>query len=194
MNVFIIPEDFRKDQHILRPLFTKLFQRLGSPSAEIAICRDPLLGGIGEALKLERIAEIVDQQAAMRDILILCVDRDGEVGRRQRLDDIEAGIQAQFGDRALFFAVNAWEELETWVLAGLDLPGNWRWTDVRAEVHVKEQYFEPLAAQRGLAGSTGGGRKALAEEASRRVRAIRQKCSEDFDSLAQRLQSIAGSS
>ena len=193
MNVLIIPEDFRKDQYILKPLFTKLFQRLGAPSTEIAICRDPLLGGIGEALKLERIAEIVDQEAAMRDILILCVDRDGEVGRRQRLDDIEAGIQAQFGDRALFLAVNVWEELETWVLAGLDLPREWRWQNVRAEIHVKEQYFEPLAAQRGLAGATGGGRKALAEEASRHVRAIRRKCPEDFDSLALRLQVVAGS-
>ena len=188
MNVLIIPEDFRKDQYILKPLFTKLFRRLGAPSVEVAICREPLLGGIGEALKLERIAEIVDQQAPMRDVLILCVDRDGEVGRRQRLDDIEAEIQARFGDRALFFAANAWEELETWVLAGVNLLGEWRWADVRAEIHVKEQYFEPLAVQRGVANSQGGGRKALAEEASRRIRAIRRKCPEDFDALAVRLE------
>lgn len=77
------------------------------------------------------------------------------------------------------------------MLAGLDLPGNWRWADVRAEIHVKERFFEPLVDQQGLADSTGGGRKALAELASRRIRAICQKCPEDFDSLAQRLQSIA---
>ena len=59
---------------------------------------------------------------------------------------------------------------------------------MRAEVHVKEQYFEPLALRRGLAGSTGGGRKVLAEEASRRIRAIRRKCPEDFDALAVRLE------
>ena len=40
-----------------------------------------------------------------------------------------------------------------------DLPNNWRWADVRAEVSVKERYFEPLAAQRGLDGSTGEDRK-----------------------------------
>lgn len=188
MNVLVIPEDFRKDQYIIKPLFTRLFRRLGAPSVEVTICRDPLLGGIGEALKLERIAEIVDQQAPMRDILVLCVDRDGEVGRRQRLDDIEAAIQARFGDRVRFFAENAWEELETWVLAGLDLPGEWRWADVRTEIHVKEQYFEPLAVMRGLAGSTGGGRRALAEEASRRILAIRRKCPEDFNALAERLE------
>ena len=127
MNVLIIPEDFRKDQYILKPLFTKLFQRLGVRQVQVNICVDPLLGGIGEALKLERIVEIVEQEAPMRDILILCVDRDGEVGRRQRLDNIEAAIQAQFGDRVRFLAENAWEEIEAWVLAGLDLPSEWRW-------------------------------------------------------------------
>ena len=191
MNVLIIPEDFRKDQFILKPLFDRLFRRLGAPNAYVEICRDPLLGGVGEALKSERIAEIVRDNRGMTDIIILCVDRDGVVGRRQRLDDIEAEIQAQFGDRVRFLAENAWEELETWVLAGLNLPGEWRWADVRAEVHVKEQYFEPLAVQRGVANSPDGGRKALAEESSRRINSIRQKCPEDFDTLAQRLQRIA---
>ncbi len=190
MNVLIIPEDFRKDQYILKPLFTKLFQRLGAPAVQVAICREPLLGGIGEALKLERIAEIVEQQAPMRDILILCVDRDGEVGRRQSLDYIESEIQVRFGDRVGFFTENAWEELKTWVLAGVDSPNNWRWADVRAAIHVKEQYFEPLAALRGVANSQGGGRKVLAEEASRRIRAIRRKCPEDFNALAERIEAI----
>ena len=189
MNVFIIPEDFRKDQYILKPLFTRLFRHLGVRSVEVEVCQNPLLGGVSEALKSDNMTRILERRRGMYDLYILCVDRDGEVGRRQRLDGIEAAIQARFGDRVLFFAENAWEELETWVLAGLDLPGEWRWADVRAEIHVKEQYFEPLAVRRGLAGSTGGGRKALAEEASRRIRAIRQKCPEDFDALAQRLES-----
>ena len=155
MNVLVIPEDFRKDQYILKPLFTRLFRRLRAPPVQVTICRDPLLGGVDEALKPERLVQIVTEQRGMYDLFILCVDRDGRVGRRQRLDEIET----EFG-RA-FLAENAWEEIETWVLAGLDLPGDWRWQDVRAEVHVKEQYFEPLAAQRGLAGNPDGGRKVL---------------------------------
>lgn len=155
MNVLVIPEDFRKDQYILKPLFYRLFRRLGSRYVHVAICNDPLLGGVGEALKPERIAKIVRENFGMTDLFVLCVDRDGVTGRRQRLDDIEAEIQATFGDGVRFLAENAWEELETWVLAGLDLPGNWRWADVRAEIHVKEQYFEPLAAQQGLSGATG---------------------------------------
>ena len=182
MNILVIPEDFRKDQYILKPLVSRLFKNLGAPNPRVQVCRDPLLGGIGEALKTAQLAEIVNDQKGMTDIFIMCVDRDGNTGRRQRLDELET----LFG--AAFFAENAWEEIETWVLAGLDLPGDWRWADVRAEVDVKERYFEPLASQRGLADTPDGGRKALGEEASRRISAIRQKCPEDFDSLARRLE------
>ena len=183
MRILVIPEDFRKDQYILKPLFSGLFRALGRRNVKIEVCQDPLLGGIGEALKSERLEEVVEQHP-MADIFILCVDRDGEVGRRQRLDHIEE----EFRNGQSFFAENAWEEIETWILAGLRLPNEWRWADVRAEVQVKERYFEPLADQRGLSDSPGGGRRALGEEASRRIGAIRLKCPEDFDALAQRLE------
>ena len=187
MNVLIIPEDFRKDEHILKPIFMRLFRSLGKRSAKIEICRDPLLGGVVEALKSDRISEIVSLYP-MTNVFVLCVDRDGREGRRGRLDEIEA----EFGVTEQFLAANAWEEIETWVLAGVDLPNDWRWADVRAEVHVKEEYFEPLAAQRGLSNRPDGGRKPLAEEAARRIDAIRQKCPEDFDHLALRLSEISG--
>ena len=187
MNILVIPEDFIMDQYILKPIFTRLFQDIGRQSARIEVCQNPRLGGIGEALKSERLDEIVTKYRGMMDILILCVDRDGVLGRRQRLNDIEAEFQA----RCVFLAENAWEEIETWALAGLDLPTDWNWKDVRAEVQVKETYFEPLANQRGLSGTPDKGRKVLGEEASRRIRAIRQKCPQDFDNLAQRLEAAA---
>jgi hypothetical protein len=184
MNILVIPEDFRKDQYLLKPLFTRLFQSFGRTNVTVEVCKDPLLGGIVEALRSERIAEIIKQYRWKMDLFILCVDRDGIPGRRQRLDAVEAA----FGAEQKFFAENAWEELETWILAGLDLPSEWRWADIRAAISVKEQYFDRLAVQRGIADGPGGGRKALGEEAARRVDAIRQKCREDFDALAQRCQ------
>ena len=187
MMALVVPEDFRNDQYILGPLFRRLFANMGRGRARIQICRDPLLGGVGEALKSERIQEIVDQHSGMTDIFILCVDRDGVAGRRTRLDQ----IQGEFGNGCVLIAENAWEEIETWALAGLDLPEDWSWADVRAEVHVKERYFEPLAARRGVADGPGGGRRALGEEAARRIFAIRQKCPEDFDALARRLEAVA---
>lgn len=184
MNVLVIPEDFRKDQYVLKPLFERLLASFGKKRARVRVCQDPLLGGVGEALKRERIAEIVARYEGMTQIFVLCVDRDGDEGRRRRLDRLEE----EFGDGRAFVAENAWEELETWVLAGIDLPGDWRWADVRAEIHVKERYFEVLARNRGVADGPGGGRKALGEEAARRIPRIRQRCVEDFDRLSRRLE------
>lgn len=183
MNVLVIPEDFRNDQYILRPLFQRLFRSVNR-RATVTVLTDPLLGGVGEALKSERLAEVVEQYDGMTDLFILCVDRDGEVARRDRLDAIEQ----EFGnpDRR-FLAENAWEEIETWVLAGINLPNRWRWSAVRREVHVKETYFDALAQQRGVADEPGRGRRTLGEEGARNIAAIRRKCREDFDHLAGRV-------
>lgn len=188
MKVLVIPEDFRNDQYILKPLFERLLQSAGKPHARVRVCRDPLLGGVGEALKVERLKDIVAQYDGMTDLFVLCVDRDGDRGRRTRLDAIET----EFGkDGRAFLAGEAWEEIETWVLAGLDLPKDWGWREVRAEVQVKEWYFAPLAQERGVADGPGGGRKALGEEAARRISAIRGKCRGDFDALARRVEAAA---
>ena len=184
MRVLVIPEDFRNDQYLLKPLFERLFRSIGKPRARVQVCQNPLLGGVDEALKSERIQEVLDQHDGMTDIFILCVDRDGRTGRRTRLDRIEA----EFGNDRTFLAENAWEEVETWALAGLKLPGGWRWANVRAEVHVKERYFDVLAEERGVADDPDGGRKTLGEEAARNIPAIRRKCPEDFDALARRLE------
>lgn len=185
MNIVVIPEDFRNDQYILKPLITRLFRNIGVSSVTVWVCNDPLLGGVGEALKLERLIQIVERRRGWADFFILCVDRDGLTGRRQRLNSIENEFDATF------LAENAWEELETWVLAAMrDLPDEWPWTVIRGEVQVKETYFDPYVAQRELSGTLGGGRKVLGEEAARRIRAIRQKCPEDFDILAQRLAAL----
>ena len=184
MNILVIPEDFRKDQYLLRPLFRQLFKSIGKPLAKVIVCTDPLLGGVREALKSERLAEIFEQYSGMISIFVLCVDRDGQLGRRRRLDEIEA----EFGDGTIFLTENAWEELETWILAGLQLSSGWQWSDVRAEVRVKERYFDRLAAKQGVADAPGGGRKPMGEEAARNIGTIRQKCREDFDSLARRIE------
>lgn len=181
MRVLLIPEDSPNDQYILKPIFKGLFKYLGKPNARVEVCLQPRLGGVGEALKSERLRDIVEQ-FPMVNIFILCIDRDCEKGRRQRLDCIEA----EFGDG--FYAENAWEEIETWLLAGLELPTDWNWKDVRAERDAKEVYFEYFAKERGVIGAPGGGRKPLGEEAARRIDAIRQRCPEDFDSLARRLE------
>ena len=184
MKVLIIPEHPSNDHYILKPLFTRLLRNIGSTAVRVEVCQDPVLGNVDQALRLTRLKEIVEQYAGMTDIFILCVDRDGIVGRRKTLDHIEKELGSNF------LAENAWEELETGALAGLKLPKKWRWKDVRAEIDVKERYFNLYAAQRGLSNFPGGGRLVLGEEASHRIDVIRQKCPQDFDNLANRLQAV----
>ncbi len=184
MRVLVIPEHSANDHYILKPLFERLFANMGRRRVKVRVCGDPELGGIARALDFQSIQEVIDQYRGMTDIFILCVDRDGDQGRRARLDNIEA----QFGVDQVFLAENAWEEIETWALAGLRLPSDWAWADVRAEVDVKERYFEPLARMRRLSDGPGRGRKALGKEAARKIDTIRQKCPEDFDALAKCLE------
>ncbi|WP_216636346.1 hypothetical protein [Chloroflexus islandicus] len=132
MRVLVIPEDFRKDQYILQPLVTAMMAAIGRPRARIVVCRDPLLGGIGEALKAERIGEIIDRYKGMVDLFLLCVDRDGDEHRRQRLDELERTAQALLPESRLFLAEHAWQEIEVWLLAGHDLLDGWSWASIRA--------------------------------------------------------------
>lgn len=187
MKVLIIPENFHLDQHLLQPLFESLFQRrLGVAKPKVRVCQDPKLGGVGEALKSVRIQEIVDRYKSMVDVFILCIDRDGVVSRRQALDDIERNVQVS--GNSWFFAEAAWEEIETWALAGLALPHEWRWRDIRNEIQVKEEYFDPLVEMRGLKKSPGKGRKRLGKEAAQKISRILQLCPEVLGALAARLE------
>src|SRR5579862_7793369 len=110
MNVLVICEDFRKDQHIIAPLMKRILKQSGKPNANLRVCRDPLLGGIGEALKWSRIKEILDRYRGSVSVFLLVVDRDGVQGRRQALDTLEERAEEDLGDGRLFLAENAWQE------------------------------------------------------------------------------------
>lgn len=188
MNVLVVPEDFRKDQYLLKPIVTALFASLGKERATVRVCQDPLLGGIGEALDWGRIRQVLERYRGMVDIFLVIVDRDGVQGRRAALDGLEEKAKGVLPGRRVFLAENAWQEVEVWVLAGLDLPHGWQWSEIRAEIHPKERFFEPVAQQRGVANQPAGGRKTLATEAAARFGRILQLCQEDVAVLKSRLQ------
>jgi hypothetical protein len=193
MNVFVIPEDFRNDQFILQPLIKAMIADLGAPKAKVVICRDPLLGGITEALKFENLEGIVRRYRGMVDLFILCVDRDGDPNRRAALDGLERRIGGSLEGGRAFFAEHAWQEIEVWVLAGHDLPAEWVWAEIRSEHNPKERYFEPFARSQNVSDGPGGGRKALADAAARRLSRICQLCREDFAALRNRISTyVAG--
>lgn len=192
MNILVIPEDFRKDEFMLRPLIRAMMRHIIARNVSIEICRDPLLGGISEALKWSRIAEIIQRYKYRIDLFILCVDRDGVPERRAALDHIERQAAKELPVHKLFVAEHAWQEIEVWVLAGLDIPNEWTWKEIRAELHPKERFFLTLSQLRGLQNEVADGREILAREAARRYDRIRQRCPEDVAALEGRIRDWVG--
>ena len=191
MNILIIPEDFRKDQYMLKPLVEALMDQVGQNRAKVRVCQDPLLGGISEALKWERLAEIIDRYDWQIDLFLLCVDRDGKPGRRETLNNLERSAREKVRIDHAFLAENAWQELEVWILAGHDFLPGWQWREIREEIDPKERYFVHLVAAHGLQDTPGEGRKILAEEAASHYSRICQRCPE-VGELETRIQAWIG--
>jgi len=187
MNVLIIPEDFRKDQYVLKPLIRRLLKEAGKPNAKVRVCLDQLLGGITEAMKWSRIKDVLDRYRGMVQVFLLLVDRDGVEGRREALNELERKAGDVSEESTSLLAENAWQEIEVWALAGQDLPKDWNWSAVRAEIHPKEVYFGPLARQRGLINEPGEGRTTMGREAAQNYNRVRSRCREDVDALEIRL-------
>jgi len=188
VNVLVIPEDFRKDQYVLKPIVEKLFESMGV-SARVIVCKDPLLGGVGEALKWERLEEILVRYRGMIKVFLLLLDRDCDQNRVNKLAGLEEKARKFLATPTkVLLAQDAWQEVEVWVLAGLlELPKRWTWKDIRAECDPKEKYFDKVVADRGLQDAPYQGRGRLANEAARNYARIRALCDEDVGRLEQRI-------
>ncbi len=186
-KVLIVPEDFRKDQYILKPIVEAMLAAIGKPNAKVRVCQEPLLGGVSEAMKWERIKEILDFYRGKAHVVVLIVDRDGHAGRCAALDGLERHAAAFLPAGVVFLSENAWQEVEVWLLAGHDLPTDWSWREIRQEPNPKEVYFERLARDRGVTDGPGEGRKVLAEEAAANYARVRSRCPEDVVELERRL-------
>ncbi|MCI0538490.1 MAG: hypothetical protein L0Z50_25055 [Verrucomicrobiales bacterium] len=187
MNILVIPEDFRKDQFILQPIIAAMMTKLAKPSI-VEVLKDPLIGGVEQALNLELLKEIVDANRWRVDLFLLCVDRDAVITRRGVLDRIERHFAGVLADSKLLASENAWQELEVWLLAGHDLLGGWQWSDIRQHRDPKEAYFDELVRVRKLEDDPGGGRKTLGYEAARKYRRIYSRCREDIQVMEKRIQ------
>jgi hypothetical protein len=187
VNVLIIPEDFRKDQYILKPIIVRMLAEVGKPHANVKMCFEPLLGGIDQATDWGRITDILDMYPTV-DIFLLLVDRDGIAGRRAALTGLEAKGRQVLGKDRVLLAENAWQEIEVWALAGqVGLPKGWSWSKIRSEIHAKEKYFDPLAKSRDLEDEPGQGRTTMGREAAANYKRVLSRCKEDVATLQKRL-------
>jgi hypothetical protein len=186
MRVLVIPEDFTKDQYMLKPLIEAMFSTLGKPTAIVRVCQDPRFHGVDQLLDWEQLQPVLMRYQGMIDIFLICVDRDGKEGRRASLDRLEQ-LAEEAAPGRIVLAANAWQEIEVWVLAGHTLPKGWNWKTIRQEMHPKENYYLPFAEQRSVLDEPAQGRKRLAEEAARQYKRVRTRCPEDFAHLEARL-------
>jgi hypothetical protein len=182
LNVLIVAEDYRKDEYILKPIVNSMLKEVGKPRANVRVCRDPMISGVDDALNPETIEDVILTNPQY-DLFLLLVDRDAEPNRDERLETAETNADEAKGQRQVFFAGQAYQEVEVWLLAGQDdLPNEWNWADVRAERQAKEQYYDPYVAKKTLTNSPGGGRKPLGQVAgSNYTNRVRQLCDEVQD-------------
>lgn len=179
LNVLIVAEDYRKDQYILKPIVTSMLEHIGKPRANVRVCRDPLIGGVDDALDRDTIEDVI-RTNPQYDLFLLLVDRDAEPHRNERLEAAETHAADVTRQRQVLLAGQAHQEVEVWLLAGQsDLPTEWNWIHVRAERQAKERYYDPYVAQKTVANSPGGGRKPLGQVAGAHYAArVRQLCDE----------------
>ncbi|MBI4660196.1 MAG: hypothetical protein HY735_15255 [Verrucomicrobia bacterium] len=186
-NVLVIPEDFTKDEHILKPLVERILDD-GERKAHVLVCRDPNFQGVDAALDLNTLRSMVIDRYPMVDLFILLVDRDGKAGREHSADRIEKTLSGEMKPKTRrFLAELARQEVEVFVLAGHDLPADWSWKDIRMDADVKNTFFKRFVALRGTSKQPHEGRKKLMGEAIANWQRIKSRCPEDVGALLTRI-------
>lgn len=187
-NVLVITEDFTKDEHVIKPIIERVLSDVGKPNAEVLVCRNPNFGGIGEALKIERLRNDVIARYPMVNLFILFIDRDGDANRENTIAKLESTLTAELQAKNIRFVVElAHQEIEVFVLAGHELPAEWSWKEIRADPSVKDTYFREFVESQGAEILPFDGRKKLMAQAIKNWARIKSRCPEDIGSLLQKL-------
>lgn len=188
-NVLVVPEDFTKDEHILKPLVVKILQETGRPRATVEVCRDPNFQGVSGAMNIGRLKDEVIRRYPMVDLFLLFVDRDGVTGRETQATRIEEELTSELmGRQKRFLAALAHQEVEVFVLAGHELPLGWSWQQVREDPDVKNSCFSELVRLKNTERQPHEGRKSLMIEAMANWSRIKSRCPEDVGMLIAKLQ------
>lgn len=155
-KVMVVPEDPTYDSYILKPLMKRLLEECGKPNATVQVVTDPKLGGY--SIAKDALPNIAEKYAHFNLFLFL-PDADG----KDRTSEF-AGLERDIASGQLLCCA-AVQEVETWLLAGYPgkLPASW--SEIRADVSVKERYFEPFLKAFGNPNAAGGGREELMKSA-----------------------------
>ncbi|HLO51689.1 MAG TPA: hypothetical protein VK211_24970 [Kamptonema sp.] len=184
-NVLIIPEDPTNNGYILKPLIKKMMRECGKQNAQVEVLGNPRVEGYNHAKKL--MSGIIERYAH-KDLLLFIPDADGK-DRSQEFVIIET--EATEKDVRLFCCA-ACQEVEAWLLAGHLDKLNKPWSEIHADVSVKENFFADFLSSYGNAKAAGGGREALMLETLQNYRGLLDRCPE-LKELQRRIQNLLAS-
>jgi hypothetical protein len=171
-RVRIVSEDPLNDRYILEPLVKRMLQTCGKPRGDAKVIDNPRTKGYEHAKELLR-TELLDRYRHM-DLLLFLPDADGK-DRSGEFQVLEEEAQAH-GVHLLCCAAR--EEVEVWLLAGHRDKLDQLWQEVRADISVKENVFEPFLAVHGNPKAPGKGRELLMKETLNGYGALLQRCPE----------------
>ena len=151
-RVLIVPEDPTWDRYILKPLIETMLARLNKPQAKVKILENPRVQGLSDVKA--KLAKVVDRHRHYQWLPLL-VDADGN----DRSEEFRS-IEKRYTSPPMLCCAGV-QEIEAWLLAGhIDrLPEPW--SQIRAEVSLKETYFRPFMNQHGDLTRPGAGRETL---------------------------------
>jgi hypothetical protein len=178
-NVLVVPEDPTNNGYLLRPLCKRLLREAGRPNANIVVLPEPRVQGYSHAKKL--LEDRIPRNWWHFELILFICDADGSAESRKdefkRLEQL-----ALLRPRPVrLICCAAQQELETWLLSGhpeklKDLSG--RWQEIRAEVSVKERFFQPFLEKYGDPATPSQGRERLMQEALANYDGMKRRCPE----------------
>ncbi|MDP8240078.1 MAG: hypothetical protein P9X24_13395 [Candidatus Hatepunaea meridiana] len=182
-RVKVIPEDPTYNGYILQPLVSRIMRACNKPNARVSVLSNPKAKGY-EHIKSLLVDQIMDGYSHF-DLLLFLPDADGKDRSSEfvRLED----IAEKKGVRLLCCAAK--EEIEIWLLAGHQDKLSESWFDIRSDVSVKENVFDPFLAEYGDSRRAGGGRDILIGETLRNYNGLKERCPELKD-LEERIQDV----
>lgn len=171
LRVRVIPEDPTYNGAILKPLIERMLSECGKPAAHVKVLTNPKLSGIED---LRKQLPAILERYSFEDMFVVVVDADGQ-DRQGLLDSFDRTAS----DRNLrLFACAAVEEVETWLLAGHAALIEQPWAEVRNNIQVKEEVFQPFLARHGNPRLPDGGREELMRLGLKNYQGILQRCPE----------------
>lgn len=171
-DVLVVPEDPANNGYILKPLVSRMLSECGKPNAVVTVLSNPRAQGYEHAKRLLQ-TRIFEAYRHM-NLLLFLPDADG----KDRSGEFRALEEEALRRSLRLLCCAAVQEVETWLLAGHSDRLDRRWQEVREDVSVKENVFQPFLAIYGNLKAAGGGRDILMKEALPGYRSLLQLCPE----------------